>query len=123
MPKKKIMIVDDEASITQLLKFALEKTGHYEVFTENEGAKALASIRRARPDLLILDVNLPDVEGGQIMAAAQADPSLKDVPILFLTGSVSQGESDAGMTISGFPAMPKPIHIEKLLKRIEQSLL
>lgn len=122
MTKKKILIVDDEASITKLLKFVLEKTGSYEVFTENSSQKALQTLSAVRPDLLILDVNMPEVSGGDIAAAVKADPSLRDTPIVFLTGNVTDEESEAGLTISGYPTLGKPIHMERLIRRVQQSL-
>ena len=120
--KKKILIIDDEQSITRLLKFALEKTGLYEILCENEGAKAFATIKSVRPDLLILDLNLPDTSGGEISAAVQEDPALGKLPIIFLTGNVSNEEVEAGLTIGGHPAMAKPINMEKLLSCIQKSL-
>ena len=122
MPKKKILVVDDEPGVTRLLKFALEKTGVYEILCENQGARAVPTIRTARPDLLILDVNLPDTGGGEIVAAIKSDAVLRRLPIIFLTGNVSSDEAEAGLTISGYPALAKPINMEKLLQCIEKSL-
>lgn len=123
MAKKKILIVDDEPSITKLLKFALEKTGIYEILCENQGLKALDAIRASRPDLLVLDMNMPDTSGGEIASSLQSDPSLRALPIIFLTGNVSGEEAESGLTISGHPAMAKPINMEKLLQCIEKCLL
>ena len=120
--KKKILVIDDEQSITRLLKFALEKSGLYEVFCENDGNKAFSSIQSTRPDLVLLDMNLPETSGGEISAAVKEDPSLKDLPIVFLTGNISDEEVDAGLLIGGYPAMSKPINMEKLLSCIEKSL-
>ena len=120
--KKKILIVDDEQSITSLLKFALEKTEIYEVTGENEGTKTLALIRSVRPDLLILDVNMPDANGAEIAAAVKADASTRALPIIFLTGNVTDEEAAAGLTIGGYPALGKPINMERLLEHIQKSL-
>ena len=122
MGKKKILIIDDEQGITRLLKFALEKTGLYEVTGENEGTKALTSIRSVKPDLLILDVNMPEAKGAEIAVILKEDASLRSLPIIFLTGNVSDEEAEAGQKISGYPAMGKPINMEKLLERIAKSL-
>ena len=122
MAKKKILIIDDEQSITRLLKFVLEKTNIYEVIAENQGEKALAVIRSATPDLLILDVNMPDANGGEIAAAVQQDPSIMGLPIIFLTGNVSNEEAEKDLNIAGYPALGKPINMERLLERIQQSL-
>jgi DNA-binding response OmpR family regulator len=119
---KKVLIIDDEQSITRLLKFALEKTGLYAVSMENEGEKAMAAIRSVNPDVLILDVNLPGMSGGEIAAALKEDGNFSKLPIIFLTGNISEDEVQAGLTISGHPAMAKPINMDKLLKCIATSI-
>ncbi len=122
MAKKKILVVDDETSITKLLKFILEKSGLYEIESENVGLKALEKVRVMRPDLLLLDVNLPDMSGGEIASAIKADPSLQKLPIIFLTGDVTNEEVEGGLKIAGHPALAKPINVEALLSCIEKSL-
>src|SRR5687768_9940814 len=94
MVKKKILVVDDEASITRLLKLNLEK-GAYVVRTENEGTKALAAAKDFKPDLILLDVMMPDIDGGDVAAIIQADPLLCAVPIVFLTAAVKKEEVEA----------------------------
>jgi CheY-like chemotaxis protein len=120
--KKKILIVDDEVSITKLLKFALERSERYLVQTQNEGKGALTAVRSFLPDLILLDVNLPDMTGGEIEAQLQEDASLKAIPVVFLTGMVSQEEIQEGLTISGRPALAKPIDLEKLVDCVEKNL-
>ncbi len=122
MAKKKILIIDDEQSVTRLLKFALEKTEIYDVFTENDGTKALVSIRSINPDLLILDVNMPEANGAEIAAIVKNNTSSHNLPIIFLTGNVSAEEAEAGKKISGYPALGKPINMERLLQQIQKSL-
>jgi DNA-binding response OmpR family regulator len=122
LAKKKILVVDDETSITRLLKFALEKSGFYEVECENMGSNALTKTKSVRPDVLVLDLNLPDVDGGQIAAVIKEDPSLKNLPIIFLTGNITDEEAQSGLKIGGHPAMAKPINMEMLLTCIQKSL-
>ena len=95
MTKKKILVVDDEASITRLLKLNLEKTGAYSVRTENEGIKTVEAAREFKPDLILLDVMMPDIDGGDVAAKLQADGLLNDVPLVFLTAAVKKEELDA----------------------------
>ncbi len=92
MKPKKILVVDDEPSITSLLKLNLEKTGAYTVRVENEGAQALPAARQFKPDLVLLDVMMPDLDGGDAAAQIRADPLLRDVPIVFLTAAVKKEE-------------------------------
>lgn len=122
MNKKKILIIDDETAITKLLKLVLEQSGRYEVRCENEGGKVFAAAKSFMPDLLILDVNLPDIQGGELSAMLQQDAVLKNIPIVFLTGMASREETQAGLTITGHSVVAKPIDIEQLIECIEKNL-
>jgi two-component system, OmpR family, response regulator len=123
MVKKKILVVDDEASITRLLKLNLEKNGAFMVRTENEGTKAVAAAREFKPDLILLDVMMPDIDGGDVAAIIQADPLLRDVPVVFLTAAVKKEELDAkGGMIGGFPYIAKPLDVKGVTAVIERTL-
>ena len=122
MPKKKILIIDNEPSITKLLKFMLEKTGIYEISCLNDPTKAIATVRSEGPDLLILDLNMPQTSGSEIAESLKADPALKGILVVYLTGNVSREEADEGLVIGGHPALSKPIDIEKLLECLTKCL-
>jgi|SRR5215211_6371119 len=123
MVKKKILIVDDELSITRLLKLNLEKNGGFLVRTENEGTKALAAAKEFKPDLILLDVMMPDIDGGDVAAIIQADPLLRNVPVVFLTAAVKKEELDAkGGMIGGFPYIAKPLDVKGVTAVIERTL-
>src|SRR4051794_34822407 len=85
---KKILLVDDEPTFTRLLKLNLEQTGHYEVREVNWAEDALAAAQAFKPDVVLLDVMMPRVFGGDVAASLRADPNLKDVAIAFLTAAV-----------------------------------
>src|SRR5215212_8021514 len=123
MLKKKILVVDDETSITRLLKLNLEKGGAFIVRMENEGGKALAAAKEFKPDLILLDVMMPDIDGGEVAAAIQADPVLRGVPIVFLTAAVKKEEVDAkGGMVGGFPYIAKPLDLKGVTEVIERTL-
>lgn len=123
MGKKRILIIDDETGLTRLLKLNLEQTGTYEVRTENQGSHALAAAREFRPDLILCDVIMPDMEGSDVAAQIQADPSLADTPLVFLTAVVSREEVEAqGGVIGGHPFLAKPVTVDKIVECIEQHL-
>jgi len=123
MRKNKILIVDDEATITRLLKLNLEATGDYEVRAENEGLKTLAAAREFKPDLILLDVMMPDMDGGDVAAQLQSDRLLKNIPIIFLTAAVKKEELIAsGGVIGGFPYIAKPVDMKGVLEQIELQL-
>src|SRR5690242_18877225 len=87
--RKKILIVDDEPDFTKLLKLALEEAGAYDVLEENDSEHTLDSARRFNPDLVILDVMMPRLDGGDVAGLLRADQALHDVPILLLTAGVT----------------------------------
>ena len=74
------MVVDDEAGFTKLLKMNLEKTGKYEVRIENQSTKALEVAKEFQPDVVLLDIVMPDMDGGDVAAQFQDDPMLRRVP-------------------------------------------
>ncbi len=121
--KKQILIIDDDTSAACLLKLSLERTGAYEVRTENSGASGLAATKEFKPDLFLLDVDMPEMDGGEVACRIQADKNLKDIPIVFLTSMVSEQEAgDEGALIGGFPFMAKPVNVKRLVERIERIL-
>ena len=123
MDKKRILLVDDEPSITRNLKLNLETTGHYEVQTENVGCNAFATACRFKPDLIILDVMMPGADGGDVAAQMRTASSLKDVPIIFLTAIVSKRETGGGVsTIGSMTYLAKPVEWYKLQKCIEERI-
>jgi two-component system, OmpR family, response regulator len=123
MVKKKILVVDDETSITRLLKLNLEKGGAFTVRTENEGTKTLAAAKEFKPDLILLDVMMPDIDGGDVAAIIQADPLLRSVPIVFLTAAVKKEELEAkGGMVGGFPYIAKPLDLKGVTAVIERTL-
>jgi len=118
---KRILIVDDEAGFTRLLKLTLEGTRRYLVKEENDGSQALNTARQFRPDLILLDIVMPKMDGGDVARQMASDPMLKKVKIIFLTAIVSQKEAGAG-GIGGFPFVAKPVSLAALTAMIEETL-
>lgn len=123
MAKKRILLVDDEKSLTTLLKLNLEETGDYEVRVENWPEDALPTARQFKPDLILLDIIMPRLPGGNVAALIDADPELKDTPIVFLTAAVRkhQVEENDGI-ISGRPCLAKPATVEEVVAMIEKHV-
>ncbi|HET7791185.1 MAG TPA: response regulator [Gemmatimonadales bacterium] len=123
MAKKKILLVDDEVIITRTLKVYLDGTGSYEVRAENDPTKALKAARDFKPDLILLDVVMPDLEGGQVAEQIRGDEALKATPIIFLTSLVQREEvRQSGGHIGGFPFLAKPIDPALVIEVIESVL-
>jgi CheY-like chemotaxis protein len=121
--KKRILMVDDEAALTRMVKLNLERTGNYEVHTENEGAKAIAAAREFKPDLIMLDVMMPGMNGDEIAAKLKEDPELSKIKFIFVTAIVTRDEAgQAGSEIGGNVFLAKPIKAEELIGTIERVL-
>lgn len=121
MGKKRILLVDDEKSFTNLLKLNLEETGAYEVRVENWAEDAYPAAREFKPDLVLLDIIMPRLPGGNVAAQIKADPELKNTPIVFLTAAVRkhQVEENDGI-ICDFPCLAKPASVEMVIEAIEK---
>lgn len=120
MKKTKILVVDDEAGFTRLLKLVMH---HYEIREENDPGCALETARSFRPDVILLDVIMPGIDGGNLAATFQADAMLRRVPIIFVTAVVSTAETgNSAKHIGGFPFLAKPVSPEALERCIEEHL-
>lgn len=120
---KKILVVDDEPSLTRLVKANLERTGLFEVRTENHGNKAMEAARQFKPHLVLLDVMMPDMSGSDIAAAMKEDPQLCTIPHIFLTAIVTRDETAAtGSEIGGHLFLAKPVKTEELVASINKVL-
>jgi two-component system, OmpR family, response regulator len=123
MAKKKILVVDDEASLTRMLRRNLEATGKYEVREENSGAHAYTSAQQFQPDLILLDVIMLDMYGGEVAAQIREDESLKHIPIVFLTAILKKEEAEStGSDIGGRTFLAKPVKLDDLITCIENHL-
>ena len=121
---KKVLLVDDEAGFTELLKMNLEKSGDYEVQIENDPPQALGTARRFQPDAVLLDVVMPGMDGGDVQAQFQGDPILGNIPIIMLTALVDSAElSEGAVAQSGSSIMlPKPVDLPLLLGVLSNAL-
>lgn len=116
--ERRILIVDDDRESTHLLKILLEKTG-YLVLEENDAAKAHQSVHNFGPDLILLDIMMPQIDGVELASEIDADPQLQRTPIIFLT---ALGDARAGLRIQGHPVLAKPINVPELINRLEENL-
>ena len=123
MDKQRILLIDDEAAFTRVLKSYLEKTGRYEVRMENSGTDAAEIARAFRPDLILLDIIMPDVDGARVAEAIKDDVRLQHIPVVFLTAVASRDEVYAhGGMIGGQCFLAKPVSAKDVLARIELEL-
>jgi len=121
--KKRILVVDDEPALTKMVKMNLDRTGDYEVRTENQGSKAVDAAREFKPDLIFLDVMMPDMSGDEVSALLREDPELANIKQIFMTAIVTKDETDAmGSNIGGNEFLAKPVKKEELIAVIERAL-
>jgi len=121
--KKNILVVDDQSQNTRLLKLYLEQTNAYVVMEENDPRAALAAAEKFQPHLILLDVMMPGIDGGELASRIQASPTLKGVPIVFLTAAVTKGEVEARAgQFGGFPFLAKPIVLTEVLACLKHHL-
>ncbi len=119
----RILIVDDEPAITRMVKLNLERTGNYLVHTENQGKMALAAAREFKPDLIILDIMMPDLGGDEISQQLKDDTELSKIKVIFMTAIVTHAETDAmGHAIGGQIFLAKPVNTEEMIATIEKVL-
>jgi two-component system OmpR family response regulator len=111
----RVVVVDDESSLSDLLSMALHYEG-WEVRTASEGRTALTVIREFQPDVVVLDVMLPDIDGLQVLSRLRANGN--DIPILFLTAKDSLDDRIAGLTAGGDDYVTKPFSLEELVARL-----
>ena len=123
MTKTRVLIVDDDVNLARLSAMILEHSGGYEVVTEKDSRRALAVARQFRPEIMLLDVDMPEKSGGEVAQEAKSDPLLSGIPILFLTGLVSKSEAGNGEIESGgMSFLAKPVLPEVLLACVNKVM-
>ena len=121
--RARILIVDDEAAFTRMVKLNLEKAGDFEVRVENRATGALAAARDFRPHLILLDVIMPSMDGGDVQNQIKRDRSLRDTPIIFLTATLSKREAgEGGLNSGGELFLAKPVTVENLVACINERI-
>ncbi len=121
MSKQKILLVDDEPDILEMIGFNLEKEG-YEVFTALNGRKAMEIARNTKPDLVLLDVMMPEMDGMETCRELREDKNLKDVLIAFLTARNEDYSQIAGFDAGADDYISKPIKPRVLVSRVKALL-
>jgi CheY-like chemotaxis protein len=123
MNKKRILVVDDLESDTRLLKQQLEESRNFDVHEENDPRAAVVTAEKFQPDLILLDLIMPTMDGRHLAACLTASPLLKTVPIVFITARITKEEVDAvGGRIGGYPFLAKPVLVRDLIACVERHI-
>ncbi|HSS66750.1 MAG TPA: response regulator [Gammaproteobacteria bacterium] len=118
---KNILVVDDEPNIVLSLEFLMEKQG-FEVRAAYDGEQALKAISECLPDLILLDINMPKVNGYEVCAAVRARPEWKDVRILILTAKGRDVEREKGLAMGADEYVTKPFSTREVVDKVQELL-
>ena len=121
MAKGRILVVDDEIYIVHILDFSLGMEG-YEVLTALDGEQALEKARAEKPDLIVLDIMMPKLDGYETCKRLKADPEVKDVPVILLSAKGRNVDQKVGFEVGADDYITKPFSPRKLVERINAIL-
>jgi two-component system alkaline phosphatase synthesis response regulator PhoP len=121
MAKGRILVVDDEIYIVHILDFSLGMEG-YEVVTALDGEQALEKARTEKPDLIVLDIMMPKLDGYETCKRLKADPTTKDMPVILLSAKGRNVDQKVGFEVGADDYITKPFSPRKLVERINAIL-
>ncbi len=120
--KKKILVADDDPALLQMMEAVLKREG-YEVLTAHNGQEALNLVRQQAPDLMILDIMMPKMDGPSVYSSLQSDVTLSKIPVIFLTAlATSNSTSDEEGLLGTAAIMAKPVNHATLLRKVSGLL-
>lgn len=117
----KILLVDDVPLNIEILLQTL-KSKNYQIFIANNGVKALELVPKTQPDLILLDIMMPEMDGIEACTRLKADASTRDIPIIFITAKTEAEDVVAGFKVGGVDYITKPFFLEEVLARVETHL-
>ena len=121
MTKRRILVVDDDKDVLDYLQAKIG--GRYDVTSTDAPKKVLELVRRQKPDVIVCDIHMPELDGVEVSKALQADPELRHIPLLFLTGIASPEDIERlSGQLGGRPAISKGEPVAKLIELIEALL-
>ena len=120
--KRKILVVDDDVELVELITDVLERDGRFEVRSVNNGFDAGMMVKDYKPDLIVLDVMLPDINGKEVCQRVRSDKSMDSVQIICISGMVEEDKVDGLRQAGANDFMRKPFEVDRLIERICQLL-
>lgn len=117
---KTVLVVDDVPEVTTLLKAKLERTGRFTVFAATSGKEALRLAGEVRLDIVVCDIDMPDMDGAALAAKLSEKPETKNVPLVFLSSLVTPEDTKQGAKSGKWPMLSKQSPIEELIRRIDE---
>jgi len=120
--QSRILIVDNSSKFTRSARLLLEQTGNYVACAVNDPRRALETARSFKPDLVLVDLIMPQADGSEVAAQLEADWALHSVPIVFVTTLIAPEEARDGRRINGHRVVPKPTRGFDLIRVVEENL-
>ena len=122
--KRKIMVIDDAEDFCEFVKTVLEATGNFQVSSCHSGRMAVRQAGKHKPDMILLDVMMPEMDGPEIASALKTDDATQDIPIAFVTSLISERDVDSGQgVIDEHYFIAKPVQTDKLINVINTVTL
>ncbi|MCB2011677.1 MAG: response regulator [Geminicoccaceae bacterium] len=118
---KRVLVVDDEPNIVTSLEFLMKKAG-FEVEVARDGAEALEALGRTPPDLMLLDVMMPEFDGYEVCARIREDPAWAGTKIVMLTARGREGERERGLDLGADAYVTKPFSTRELVQQVKEML-
>lgn len=118
----RILAIDDDPLSTELTKLALEETGRYLVCEINDPQTAVAGAREFAPDLVVMDMDMPHLDGRAAALLIQCEEGLKEVPILFVTSRIAEDQGSGSNPFGWFGPLAKPVSPQRLARVVENIL-
>lgn len=118
---KKILIVDDEPNIVMTLEYTFKKS-NYEVFIARDGQEALDILKSNFPDVIILDIMMPMVDGFATLEQIRKDANLQHTKVMFLSAKNKESDIEKGLALGADAYMTKPFSIKKVIEKVEELL-
>ena len=118
MNTKKILLVDDETDLVETVRFSLEMEG-FTVLVSHDGEDALKQARKENPDLIVLDIMLPKLDGYKVCRLLKFDERYKHIPILMLTAKTQEKDKTLGMEIGADEYITKPFEMDELMEKVK----
>ncbi|MFH2146226.1 MAG: response regulator [Candidatus Omnitrophota bacterium] len=122
MAKKKILIIDDEASFTKMVKLNLEENRIYDVRIENDGKRSLSAAESFRPDLILLDIMMPKTDGFEVLKTLKNNEKTMNIPVIMLTALSTEQAKLKAVQMYCEDYVSKPISTKELTARMEEVL-
>src|SRR5437762_6677900 len=120
--KSRVLIVDDNSRFARSAQLFLEQTGNYSACALNDPRRALETARSFKPDLVVVDLIMPQADGLEVATQLEADWALHGVPIVFFTSLITAEEAKDGRRVYGHRILPKPASNSELFELVEQNL-